>query len=131
MHVSAEILLVTWLRYQLEEPCMTQWSFPVVIHFISWWIISIIVDYECNFTFLYFRCVASSYFDVKPLCFSYVQHVCQNISNMDRLLKPAKLHADPESPAAEKEYWHWLWTFQNFLHKSTVGGVNELSILVN
>ena len=53
---------------------------------------------------------------------------------MDQFLKPDKLCADPESPAAEKEYRHWLRTFQNFLtqvRESTEGEVDELSILVN
>jgi len=53
---------------------------------------------------------------------------------MDRFLNPDKLCADPESSAAEKEYRHWLRTFQNFLtqvRESTEGEVDELSILVN
>jgi len=53
---------------------------------------------------------------------------------MDRFLTPRKLCADPESPPAEKEYRHWLRTFQNVLaqvRESTQGGVDGFDIFVN
>ena len=53
---------------------------------------------------------------------------------MDRFLKPDKLCADPESPAAEKEYRRWLQTFHDFLtqvREPTEHGVDELSIILD
>ncbi|XP_042210117.1 uncharacterized protein LOC121858922 [Homarus americanus] len=35
--------------------------------------------------------------------------------NMERILCPDKLDVDPNSPAAEKEYKHWLKTFENII----------------
>ena len=52
---------------------------------------------------------------------------------MDRLLKPEKLSADLNSPLADKQYKHWLKTFQNFVEsvRNADREVDKLALLVN
>ena len=54
---------------------------------------------------------------------------------MNRLLKPEKLSADPNSPLADKQYKHWLKTFQNFVESVRNANrdreVDKLALLMN
>ena len=34
---------------------------------------------------------------------------------MDKFLKPSRLECDPNAAGADKEFKHWLKTFQNFI----------------
>ena len=54
--------------------------------------------------------------------------------NIDKLLKPEKLTADPNSLLADKEYKHWLKTFSNFVASvppPNEGQIDKLALLVN
>ena len=43
---------------------------------------------------------------------------------MDKLLKPAKLSIDPNSPSASKEWKHWVRTFRSYVGRY-VSDLNE------
>ena len=50
---------------------------------------------------------------------------------MDRFLKPARLDTDPSSSTAEKDWLHWIRTFENFVSALPVEGLNKLQVLTN
>ena len=50
---------------------------------------------------------------------------------MDRLLKPERFDADPNSSNAAKEWQHWLCTFNNFLSALDSTQINKLNLLIN
>ena len=54
---------------------------------------------------------------------------------MDQHLKPSRFDGDHRSPAAPKEWEHWLRTFQNFIKaiekKEPRESINQLDILLN
>ena len=44
---------------------------------------------------------------------------------MDKLLKPAKLSIDPNSPAASKEWKHWIRTFRGYVRRFVISASEE------
>lgn len=50
---------------------------------------------------------------------------------MDRLLKPQRFDAEPNTPSARALWIHWHKTFTNFLNSITEKQVDRLSLLVN
>ena len=51
---------------------------------------------------------------------------------MERLYRPERLDVDPSSPAASKQWLHWLRTFENFVSSfPTDQQPNKLNLLIN
>ena len=50
---------------------------------------------------------------------------------MDKILRPERLDADPNSSGATKEWLHWKRTFQNFLTVFNRDGLDKLGVLTN
>ena len=50
---------------------------------------------------------------------------------MDKVLKPERFDASPNSAEAAKQWRHWLITFENFLAALPQQGLNKLRVLVN
>ena len=50
---------------------------------------------------------------------------------MDKILRPERLEADPNSSEAAKEWLHWKTTFQNFLAVLSPDGLDKLGVLTN
>ena len=50
---------------------------------------------------------------------------------MDKFLKPARLDSDPSSSTAEKDWLHWIRTFENFVSALPAEGLNKLQVLTN
>ena len=50
---------------------------------------------------------------------------------MDKFLKPARLDSDPSSTTAEKDWLHWIRTFENFVSALPAEGLNKLQVLTN
>lgn len=50
---------------------------------------------------------------------------------MDKYLRPGKLDTDPSSSTAEKDWLHWICTFENFISALPTQGLNKLQLLVN
>ena len=50
---------------------------------------------------------------------------------MDKFLRPGKLDADPSSSTAEKDWLHWIRTFENFVSILPAEGLNKLQVLTN
>ena len=50
---------------------------------------------------------------------------------MERLLRPEKLGTDPNSSMANKEWLHWIRTFENFVSVLPTDGLNKLQVLTN
>ena len=49
--------------------------------------------------------------------------------NMHKVLCPDKLIADPHCPNAEKEFTHWLRTFNNFIEECGTEAPDQLRCL--
>ena len=50
---------------------------------------------------------------------------------MDKFLKPTRLDTDPNSSTAEKDWLHWIRTFENFVASLPTEGLNKLKVLTN
>ena len=50
---------------------------------------------------------------------------------MDKFLRPARLDSDPSSSTAEKDWLHWIRTFDNFVSVLPAEGLNKLQVLTN
>ena len=50
---------------------------------------------------------------------------------MDKFLRPGRLDTDPSSSAAEKDWLHWIRTFENFISVLPTEGFNKLQVLTN
>ena len=50
---------------------------------------------------------------------------------MDTVLKPARLHLDPNSPSAAKEWKHWHKIFTNFLTECGSRAPDKYRTLIN
>ena len=50
---------------------------------------------------------------------------------MDKVLRPERLGADPNSSEASKDWLHWRRTFQNFLAVIDREGLDKLGVLTN
>ena len=50
---------------------------------------------------------------------------------MDKVLRPERLGADPNSSEASKDWLHWRRTFQNFLAVLDREGLDNLGVLTN
>ena len=50
---------------------------------------------------------------------------------MDKVLRPGRLDTDPSSSSAEKDWLHWIRTFENFVSVLPAQGLNKLQVLTN
>ena len=50
---------------------------------------------------------------------------------MDKLLRPTRLDSDPSSSTAEKDWLHWIRTFDNFVSVLPAESLNKLQVLTN
>lgn len=50
---------------------------------------------------------------------------------MEKYLKPNRFDCEPNVPGADKQWRHWLRTFQNFIRAAGETGPNKLDTLIN
>ena len=62
---------------------------------------------------------------------NYLNQSFKKLQAMDKFMRPEKLDTDPNSSVADKEWEHWLKTFQNFVTSLTQENLNKLNLLIN